>query len=597
MIFDPRFHIMARLASMSEVVVKNIRLWTLLIPILWMCCSSAPSSSPQLALTASHDEAGRWASDTLEKLTLEEKVAQMICEQMRGEYIADNDEKFQYWARLVRDYGVGAFVVYGGTPHDTAHLLNRLQKLAKIPLLITSDFEGGPGQQFAGASEFPANMAFSAIGSEELMYEAAKVGAIEGRAIGIHLTYSPVVDVLTRPGNPVLNVRSFGGDIELLGKMAGAYIRGYQENGMLTTAKHFPGRGDVVLIPGTEYTVNDKPAEQVEAEDFAAFKKAIDAGVTYIMTEHIAIPSVTDGLELPASVEGKLTTHWAREKLGFKGIVTSDDSWYEKIVDRFGAEKVGVMAIKAGHDALLKPANAIKMIETIVEAVKAGEIEEAQIDESVRKILYWKARLNLHRNRFVDLEQIHSLVGTKEHQDLVQQVAERSLTLLVNKDFFPTDAEKMGKLVHISIQKREHHPAAVVVSNKLNNAFSVEETFFIGPNTSSELNRSALASAREADTVILSLFNPRTAYVDNGPLSEKDLAFVRELVRTEPRTVVMSYGNPFLVESLKDAAAFAVGYGEGGFYGNQVVYADAFIRLLKERLKLKETYLYPPHKW
>jgi beta-N-acetylhexosaminidase len=538
-------------------------------------------------LTAGHEEAEHWASSTLETLTLEEKVAQMICEQMRGEYIAEDDEAFQYWSRLVREYGLGAFVVYGGSPYDTAHLLNRLQKLAKIPLLITADFEGGPGQQFAGASEFPANMAFSAIDSEELMYEAAKVGAIEGRAIGIHLTYSPVVDVLTRPDNPVLNVRSFGGDIDLLGKLASAYIRGYQDNGMLTTAKHFPGRGDVVLIPGTEYTVNDKPAAQVEAEDFAAFKKAIDAGVTYIMTEHIAVPSVTDGSDLPASVEGKLTTHWIREKLGFEGIVTSDDLWYAKVVERFGAEKVGVMAIKAGHDALLKPANAIKMIESIVEAVKVGEIEESRIDESVGKILYWKARLNLHKNRFVDPEKVHSLVGTKKHQDLVNKVAEQSLTLLINKDVFPANLEKLGEVVHVSIQKREHHPAAVEVASKLENAIPVEETFFIGPHTSKELNRIALASAREADTVVVSLFYPRTAYMDNGPLGEKDQTFVNELMRSQPRTVVMSYGNPFHVERLKDAAAFVLGYGEGGFYGNQVVYADAFIRLLKGEIEAK----------
>jgi beta-N-acetylhexosaminidase len=279
-------------------------------------------------------------------------------------------------------------------------------------------------------------------------------------------------------------------------------------------------------------------------------------------------------------VEGQLTTHWIREELGFEGIVTSDDLWYEKVVERFGAEEVGIRAIQAGHDALLKPANAIKMIEAIVEAVKAGEIEEGRIDESVEKILYWKARLNLHRNRFVDPEQVHSLVGTKAHQELVSQVAEESLTLLVNDDFFPTNVEKLGKIVHVSIQKREHHPAAVEVAGKLGNALEVEETFFIGPNTSSELARQALASAREADTVIVSLFYPRTVYVDNGPLSEKDLALVRELIGSQARTVVMSYGNPFLVESLGEAAAFVVGYGEGGFYGNQVVYADAFVRLL-----------------
>ena len=291
------------------------------------------STSLAAAAQTNHAEATSWAAETLASLSLEEKVAQMICEQMRGEYTADDSKAFLYWSRLARDYGIGGFVVYGGTPRDAAHLLNRLQKLAKIPLLISSDFEGGPGQQFEGASEFPANMALSAAGSETLAYEVGKVGAIEGRAIGIHLTYSPVVDVQTRPNNPVLSVRSFGSDVELLGKMASAYIRGYQENGMLATAKHFPGRGDVDLMGDTEFLINSKPATRIEAEDLAAFKKAIDAGVTFVMSEHIAIPSLTDGSDLPASVEAKLASYWLRERLGFENVLTTDDLWYPKVVD------------------------------------------------------------------------------------------------------------------------------------------------------------------------------------------------------------------------------------------------------------------------
>jgi beta-N-acetylhexosaminidase len=561
--------------------------WMLLfILLMWSCAAPGPIDSESQALTAGHEEAERWAQETLRGLTLEEKVAQMICEQLRGEFVSDDDETYRYWSKLVRDYGIGAFVVYGGTPYDTAHLLNRLQAQAKIPLLISSDFEGGPGQQFEGASEFPANMALSAIDSEELAYEVGKVGALEGRAIGIHLTYSPVVDIQTLPENPVLSVRSFGGDIEQLGRMAGAYIRGYQENGMLATAKHYPGRGDVELIPGTEYTINKKPAEQVEQEDFLAFKKAIDAGVTYIMTEHISVPSVAEGSELPASVEKKLTADWIRDRLGFEGIVTSDDIWYDKVVDRFGAEKVGIMAIQAGHDALLKPKDAIKMIETVAEAVKAGEIPEEQINASVGRILYWKARLNLHNNRFVDLERVSSVVGIKAHQDLVRQIAERSLTVQENKGFFPTSADKLGNIVHVSIQKNENHPAALEVASKLGAALPVEQTFHVRPNVDPNLYTRALEAARKADTVVVSLFHPRTVYVDHGPLKEKDLTFVRSLIRAKPQsTVVMSYGNPYLARNLTEATAFVIGYGEGGFYGNQVVYADAFIRLLKGEIE------------
>ena len=193
------------------------------------------------------------------------------------------------------------------------------------------------------------------------------------------------------PINPVLSVRSFGSDVELLGKMASAYIRGYQENGMLATAKYFPGRGDVDLMGDTEFLINSKPATRIEAEDLAAFKKAIDAGVTFVMSEHIAIPSLTDGSDLPASVEAKLASYWLRERLGFENVLTTEDLWYPKVVDRFGAERAGVLAIRAGHDVLLKPKNAIKMIDAVARAVRGGEIAIEQIDHSVEKLLYWKS--------------------------------------------------------------------------------------------------------------------------------------------------------------------------------------------------------------
>ena len=533
-------------------------------------------------LMASHDEAVRWAETTLKGLSLEQKVGQMLCEQIRGEYVAEGSPQLDYWLRLVREHGVGGFVLYGGTPHDTARLLNRLQRESKLPLLIAADFEGGPGQQIAGAAEFPPNMALSAIGSEELAYEVGKVGATEGRAIGIHLTYSPVVDIQTQPNNPVLSGRSFGADLDLLGRMAGAYIKGYQENGMLATAKHYPGRGDVELIPGTEFAINRKPADQVEREDLRAFKHAIDAGVAFIMSEHIAVPSLTKGSDLPASVEPTLAREWLRGRLGFTGVLTSDDLWYGKMTERFGAERSGVLAVIAGHDALLKPADTVKTIAAVVAAVRAGEIPPAQIDESARRLLYWKARLNLHRNRVVDESAISGLVGTKEHLAAVRTVAERSLTVLVNQGFFPRTAATTGKVLHLVLQKQEHDPGALAVAAKLRDAFPVRETLVFRPTTDRSVYYQALRAAAEADTVVVSVFNARTVYRDNGPLRDADAALIRDVLRVRPKaTVVMSYGNPYVAEGVHDASAVVIGYGEGGFSGNQVAFADAFIRLMK----------------
>lgn len=531
---------------------------------------------------ASHDEADRWAVATLKALSLERKVGQMMVEPIRGEFVAETSPQLETWLRLVRDHGVGGVVVYGGTPHDTARLLNRLQRASALPLLVSADFEGGPGQQLAGASEFPPNMALAAIGSEAVAYDVGRVGAIEGRAVGIHLTYSPAVDVQTRPDNPVLGGRSFGSDVDALGRLAGAYIRGYQDHGMLATAKHYPGRGDVDLIEGTEFTINRKPADVLEREDLRAFKHAIDAGVAFIMSEHIAVPSLANGSELPASVEPAIARDWLRGRLGFAHVLTSDDLWYAKMTERFGAERAGVLAVRAGHDALLKPADTVKTIQAVAAAVRAGEIPEAQIDASVRRLLYWKARLGLHRSRLVDEAAIAGAVGIPSHLALVRSTIERSLTLLVNDGVFPYPAAGRGPLLHLVLQKQDHDAAAAAVAAKIREALPVSQTLVFRPTTDRGVYEAARRAAAEAAVVMVSIFNSRTVYRDNGPLREADLALVGDVVRACPRgTIVMSYGNPYVAGSLGDAAAVLVGYGEGGFYGNQVGYADAFVRLMK----------------
>jgi len=538
------------------------------------------ATAPQL--TVSHEEAEAWAEKILAKMTLEQKAGQMMFEVLDASYKASDDSRFLELVELVREYSLGGFVLSGGTPHDTPRLLNRLQEEAEIPIFISNAFEGGPGQMIRGATEFPPNMAFSATRNEKLAEEAGRIGAREGRAMGVHITWSPTVDILTRPDNPVQSVRSFGEDLKLLGKMAAAYIRGYQENGMLACAKHFPGRGDVDLIPGTEFTVNNKPAARVESEDFFAFKQAIDAGVVFIMSDHIAVPSVADGSMLPGSMEPKLATHWLRKKLGFRNILISDDMWYEKVIKRFGLVESSLSAIKAGHDAILKPGNTAATIKALAEAVRMGEISEERIDNSVRKLLYWKARLNLHRNRFVDESKVRANVNIKEHREFVNTVADRSLTLLVNKGYFPSGPEKVGKVLHLCFQREDVHTAPAQVAAKIAAAFPVDAAFTFRPGTSDKIYSRALKAVKNVDTVILSLFNSRIRYVDNGPLAEEYLRLIRKIIRLKPKsTVIMSYGNPYLVEPLKDAAAFVLGYGEGGFYGNQIVYADAFIRLLQ----------------
>jgi hypothetical protein len=244
--------------------------------------------------------------------------------------------------------------------------------------------------------------------------------------------------------------------------------------------------------------------------------------------------------------------------------------------------RVAVLAVQAGHDAVLKPADAVATIEGLAAAVRAGEIPEAQIDASVRRLLYWKARLGLHRSRTVDLGRISSHVGIRPHGLLASRIADESLTLARDRGFFPSTAAKVGRLVHVTIQRRERDAAPVEVASRLAAALDVKATYHVGPATDPAGRRAAVDAARQADTVLVSVFSPRRVYHDNGALSAADRSLLAELAAARPRSsVVMSYGNPYVAADADGATAVLTGYGEGGYHGNQLVYADSLVRLLK----------------
>ena len=515
-------------------------------------------------------------------MSLERKVGQLIVAELNGAYLSASDPRNSRWSSLARDHGVGMFALYGGTPRDVASLLNRLQKVAAIPILMAADFEGGPGQQVTGATEYPANMAFAAVGDSDLVYRAMSAAAREGRAMGIHLTYSPAVDIAWRPENPAEGVRSFGGDIALLGRMVRAYIRGYHDNGMYTGAKHFPGRGDVERMPGRpDWTWNPKPAEAVRAQEFAAFRHAIEAGVDYVMTEHIAVPSLTGGSDLPASVERRLATDWLRDSLGFMGILTTDDLWYDHVVARFGAEEVAIRAFEAGHDLILKPKDPVATINAMTAAVRSGRLSEQRIDAAVRKLLNLKARIGLHRARLVDEARVSEVVGSPDNWRVAQEVADRSLTMLKNDGVLPITRGVDRKLVNISVQKLEVDPGPALLAGRLAAAFPGSTSFALTPRMDPAAYDEILRAVSQADLVTISLFVARDRLGDATPIREPDLAFLQRVISSKPRAVVaMSYGNPHHLRKIPTVPAYLVGYGERGWFGNQEIYFSSFIRAI-----------------
>src|SRR5438045_4343570 len=239
----------------------------------------------------------RWVAATLRKMTLDDKVGQLLVSSFGSDYLSTDSREYDALVTAIHEYRIGGFHVFGGAertpdvlldanygsvtlgqPLAAASLLNRLQSIAPYPLLNSADFETGAGFRLEGATAFPRNMAFGAAGDEKLAYEAGRITAIESRAIGVQVNFAPVVDVNNNPRNPVINTRSYGEDPALVGRLGSAYVRGLQSAGVSATLKHFPGHGDTDVDSHLGLPIIKQPRERLEQTELPPFRAGIAAG-------------------------------------------------------------------------------------------------------------------------------------------------------------------------------------------------------------------------------------------------------------------------------------------------------------------------------
>ena len=318
------------------------------------------------------------ADAVLTRLSLREKIAQLVQVRVRGRFLHRQSPEFQEIQNQIRQNRVGGVVLFAGDIYESAVLLNDLQKLSELPLLVSADFERGAAFRIADTTSFPWTMALGAAGSEELAYQQGLITAREARALGVHWIFAPVVDVNNNPDNPVINIRSFGEDPALVSRLGAAFIRGAKEGGVLTTAKHFPGHGDTTTDSHLGLAVVESDMDRLQAIELAPFREAIKAGVDSIMTAHVAVPEVTGSDDTPATLSRKILTDVLRDSLGFRGIVVTDALEMGAISNTWWSGLAAVRALQAGADILLLPGNATVAIDEVERAVKRGDISRSE---------------------------------------------------------------------------------------------------------------------------------------------------------------------------------------------------------------------------
>src|SRR5690606_18255776 len=346
---------------------------------------------------------------------------------------------------VIEKYHIGGVIYFNwtdniGTPLDAKQvnaLSNGLQKIAmkqrmKIPLFNSTDQEGGMVARVTEpATVFPGNMAAGAARSIEYAGKSAEVMARELKSLGINMNLAPVLDVNVNPANPVINVRSFSEDPDLVAKMGVAQVMGFQGQNIVATAKHFPGHGDTDVDSHYGLPIIHHDRETLEKVDLKPFRAAIDAGIDAIMTAHIVVPALDDS-GLPATLSKPILTDLLREEMGVDGLIITDSLGMEG-ANVLPPERVPVEAFKAGADILLNPPDVDLAYNAVLEAVKSGEISQKRLDESVSRILWYKMKRGLFHHPYVD-EKAPRIIGNKKHLKTADRIAASSITLLKNEN-------------------------------------------------------------------------------------------------------------------------------------------------------------------
>jgi beta-N-acetylhexosaminidase len=525
--------------------------------LLWLVAGCAQSGAVATGAAPARDRIER----LLDSLPIRAKAAQLVMPWLAGTYAAVDAPGSGDVERWVDSLGVGGLIVSVGSPLDIAAKLNRLQTRSRLPLLVASDLEAGTAIRLTGGVAFPTNMGVAAGGRESDAYAMGRITAREARAVGIHLAFAPVADVNNNPGNPIINVRSFGEDPRAVGRFVAAAVRGKEEHGLLATAKHFPGHGDTET--DSHLSLPAVPANWVRLDsvELVPFRAAVDAGASAIMSAHLAFPALANGGARPGTLMPEVLTGLLRDSLGFQGLVVTDALDMGALVSAFGAGEAAVLALGAGADLLLQPAGTANAVNAVVRAVEAGRITRARLDRSVRRVLELKQRLGLFERRTVPLDGVTASVGSAANWTTAREVATRSIVLLKDSAGALERVRQGPRRVALVTYAEEQNLAAgVTLAAELRAAGHTVSSFRLWPASAAASFDSvrALVAASGAVPVFAIAVRPMPW---KGTVGMPDglAQLVRETARAHP-TVLVSLGSPYLIGQAPEVAAYLIGW-------------------------------------
>ncbi|QQK74795.1 glycoside hydrolase family 3 protein [Salicibibacter cibarius] len=521
------------------------------LAMIELLMASSGFSQAQTANPSFDEEKKDRVAQLIDEMDDKEKIGQLVM--MAPEDGADGMPD-EYTKEMIQEYGMGSVIIRGERDAITqAEYNNQLQAYAAdhrmdIPLFTTADLENGAAQQVPeDATTFPRQMGAGATNSLQHADVFARIAGQEADALGFNWTYSPVADVNVDPLNPVIGVRSFSEQTDLVSEMTAAQVYGYQTEGIISTAKHFPGHGDTDTDSHFELPTVTYDREELEELHLPPFQSAIDAEIDSIMTAHIIIEAIDP--DLPATLSEDVLTGLLREDMDFDGLIVTDDMAMEAITDNWGAGEAAVMSIQAGADIVMALASPQEAYEALYDAYQSGELSEERVHESLERILTKKLEYDLFDNRYVDASEVEDFVGNQEHQEIVEQMGRDSITLVKNEDVLPFDANSEETTFVAGVTHVDDVTDRIQQQSN-GDVLSWEAESHDPKNEDIE---TAVKQAQEADRILVPTFS-------FGELPDGQSDLVQALKETGKPVAAVSLGLPYDVQNYPNVDAYLASY-------------------------------------
>lgn len=495
-----------------------------------------------------------WVDSVFKKLSNKEKIGQLFMVRAQTNKGAAYSAKV---AKLVAENQVGGVVFFQGGPGRQAALTNQYQQLVKVPLMIAMDGEWGLGMRLDSTISYPYQMTLGAIQNNQLIYKMGQQVAKDFKRLGMHINFAPTVDINNNPNNPVINYRSFGENKYNVTDKGIAYMKGMQDEGIFTTAKHFPGHGDTDVDSHFDLPVLPFSRTRLDTLEMYPFKKLMASGVAGVMVGHMSIPSLDPTPKLSSSLSRPIVTGILKNELGFKGLIISDAMEMKGAIKYFPNGKADVQALIAGLDVLELSEDTERAIKMIKRAIRQKQLSQAEVDAKVKKVLAAKYWMGLNKPQSVATENIFRDLNRSESKTLIQQLTDNAVTVLKGANAFPLRNDFIRKTVILNIGPTENTTFSNILKGLNANTLVINIPKRISAAELSNIRN----TVKQYDQVIMAIIDTRLRPGGKLDYSSHLFQFISEF--STPKTITALFANPYAITGIpgfERAGSIIVGY-------------------------------------